>query len=137
MTFRIRRVEYVHVTVKDRVGEAYSLLMRLAEMGVDLLAFTAVPLGGERTQLTVFPADPVKLRSVADRAGIELDGPHAAILAQGDDKLGALVEVHEKLAEAGVDVYASSGVADGRGGYGYIVHVRPEELAKATRALGI
>jgi hypothetical protein len=29
------------------------------------------------------------------------------------------------------------GVADGRGSYGYVVYVRPEEEEKARRALGI
>jgi hypothetical protein len=32
-------------------------------------------------------------------------------------------------------VYASSGVADGRGGYGYILYVRPEQYERATAAL--
>jgi hypothetical protein len=44
--------------------------------------------------------------------------------------------VHEKLYEAGVDVYASTGVTDGRGSYGYIVYVRPEEYEQAAQALG-
>jgi hypothetical protein len=32
--------------------------------------------------------------------------------------------VHAKLYEAKVNVYVSSGVADGRGGYGYVIYVR-------------
>jgi hypothetical protein len=56
---------------------------------------------------------------------------------QGDDELGTLAGIHEKLAEAGVNVFASSGVTDGRGGYGYILYIRTERLEDAGKALGI
>ena len=42
MAYRIRRVEYYYTTVEDQPGEAYKLLSRLASLGVNLLAFTAV-----------------------------------------------------------------------------------------------
>ena len=51
----------------------------------------------------------------AKQAGLVMDGPHPALLVRGDDELGALAEVHMKLYTAKVNVYASSGVADGRG----------------------
>mgnify|MGYP000025312388 CR=1 FL=1 len=41
--------------------------------------------------------------------------------AVADRELGALVDVHEKLARANINIYASSGVADGRGSYGYVM----------------
>jgi hypothetical protein len=34
-------------------------------------------------------------------------------------------------------VFASTGVADGRGGYGYIIFVRPEEYERAAEALDV
>ncbi|NIQ59936.1 MAG: hypothetical protein GWN71_43370, partial [Gammaproteobacteria bacterium] len=118
-------------------GEAYRLLSRLADLGVNLLAFTAVPVGPEHTQLTLFPEDPAQLTDEAEKARIELDGPHAAILVQGDDdELGALADIHEKLYDAEVNVYASSGVTDGRGAFGYVVYVRSEDYETAAEALG-
>ena len=51
----------------------------------NLLAFTAVPVGLDTTQLTLFPEDPPKMRSEAQRAGMALDGPHRALLVQGDE----------------------------------------------------
>ena len=78
-----------------------------------------------------------------------LDGLHFGIASFRDhdysvrlasdrsDELGALAEVHGRLSDAGVNVFASNGVADGRGGYGYIVYVRPNEFEAATRSLGI
>ncbi len=132
-----RRVDYFYTTVKDQPGEAYKLLTILAEVGINFLAFTAVPMGPTHTQLMLFPDDALQLQSEAERAGLRLDGPHPALMVQGDDELGALAEVHMKLYEANVNVYASSGVSDGRGSFGYMIYVRPDEYEHAVRALGL
>jgi hypothetical protein len=137
MAYRIRRVEYFHTTVVDQPGESYKVLSALAGLGVNLLAFTAVPVGPDTTQLTLFPEDPSKMKSEAQRAGMALEGPHQAILVQGDDELGALAVVHEKLYRTGVNVYASNAVSDGFGRYGYLVYVRPEDYERAARALEV
>lgn len=137
MAFSINRAQYFYVSVKDKPGEAYKLLSRIAEFGVNLLAFTGVPIGPSHTQLTVFPEDPAKLIDSAKRASIALDGPHLALLVQGDDELGALAEIHEKLYEANVNVYASTGVSDGKGSFGYLLYVRPDEYERAVTALGL
>lgn len=137
MAFNIRRADYFYAAVEDTPGAAYKLLSQLAELGINLLAFTAVPVGPMRTQLTLFPADTGKFKSAASNAKLELDGPHRALLAQGDDELGALADIHERLYEAGVNVYASSGVTDGKGSYGYVIYVRPEEYEQAVSALAV
>lgn len=137
MSHRIRRVEYFHATLVDQPGEAYRTFSSLAALGVDLLAFTAVPVGPSRTQLTLFPEDAGKLRSEAGRAGMALDGPHPAVLVQGDDELGALVNVHERIYRANVNVYASTAIADGFGKYGHLIFVRPEDFERVARALEI
>jgi hypothetical protein len=137
MTSVIRRVEYFYTTVRDQPGEAYKLLHLLSELGIKQLAFAAVPTGLMRTQLTIFPEEPQKLTGEARRAKLDLDGPYPALLVQGDDELGALADIHRRLFEAGVNVYASSGVADGRGSYGYVIYVRPEEFEQAAQALEV
>ncbi len=137
MATTIRRVEYFYTAVRDQPGEGYELLSQLAEMGIKLLAFSAVPMGPLHTQLTLFPHDSGRLLSEGRRAGLTLDGPHPALLAQGDDVLGALAGIYKRLAAAGVNVYASSGVTDGRGGFGQIFYVRSEEFGRALEALGI
>ncbi len=134
---RIQRVDYFYTTVRDQPGGAYKLLSWLSDMGINLLAFTGVPFGPQSTQLTIFPEDTTKMKNEARKSQMQLDGPHPALLVQGDDKLGALAEIHEKLYNAQVHVFASTGVADGRGGYGYIIYVRPEEYDTAAAALEI
>ncbi len=137
MAFGIRRVDYFYIRIEDRPGEGYKLLSRLADQGINLVAFTAVPVGPAHTQLTLFPEDTQQLIAASEKADIPLDGPHPALLVQGDDELGALADIHERLFQANVNVYASSGVTDGEGSFGYVIYVRPEEYERAVEALGV
>jgi hypothetical protein len=137
MTSRIRSVEYFHATVKDRPGEAYQLLSQLARSGVNLLAFSAVPAGIEHTQLMLFPESVEALLRTAASTGMVLSGPQHALLIQGDDELGALADVHRRLFDAEINVYASTGVADGQGGFGYVLFLRSEDIDRARTTLGL
>ena len=137
MKYNIRRIEYYYANVHDQPGEAYQILTQLAGLGVNLLAFTGLPTGPSRTQLTLFPEDGSSLVEAARKAGLPLDGPQSALLVQGDDELGALAEIHRKLYQSGLNVFASTGVADGRGAFGYILYLRPEHFEAAARALGL
>ena len=136
MATRIRRIDYFYTTVQDQPGESYKFLSTLAEMGFNLMAFTAIPVGPNRTQLTIFPDDAARLKSEADKGGLSLDGPYPAFMAQGADKLGVLAGIHEKLYAANVNVYASTAVTDGEK-YSLIMYVRPEKYETAAAALGV
>jgi hypothetical protein len=135
MAFTIRPVDYYYANVRDEFGAAYEVLSRLAALGVDLLAFTAVPNGPTTAQFALFPADANKLVAEARAAKLPLDGPHHALLVQGDNELGAFASVHERLVRAGVDVYASAGVVDDHESFGYVVYVREDQFTKASGAL--
>ena len=135
MSLSIARASYFYVTVQDRPGEAYKLLSSLASGEVNLLAFNTIPTGPTRTQLVLFPEDPDRLSRVARQVGFSLDGPHRALLVQGDDELGALAGIHGRLSDAGINVYGTHGVSDGRGGFGYILYLRPDDLEHAAQVL--
>lgn len=137
MAVSIRRVDYFYARVSDEPGEGYKLLSNLAELGINLLAFAAIPVGPSRTQLTLFPEDDRALVDAARHANLELDGPHPALLIQGDDELGALAAVHEKLYQANVNAYAASGVTDGSGSFGYVLYLRPDDVERASAALEV
>jgi hypothetical protein len=135
MECTVRQVEYYYAMARDAPGEAYQLLSSLASSEVDLLAFNAIPMGPAQAQLTLFPEDPERLVRCAARLGIALTGPQRAFLVQGDDRLGAFASIHRQLYEAMINVYASSGVTDGRGGFGYVLYVRPEDFERAAQVL--
>jgi hypothetical protein len=132
----VNSVEYYYATMDDVPGQAAALLTILSEQGIDLQAFSVVPMGPSQTQLMIFPSEPSKLVAMAKRASLALVGPQYALLVQGDNELGALVDLHEKLAHANVNIYASTGVADLHGGFGYVIFVRPEDFKKAATVAG-
>lgn len=135
MECTVRQVEYYYAMTRDAPGEAYQLLSALASSEVDLLAFNAIPMGPAQAQLTLFPEDPERLVRCAARLGVTLTGPHRALLVQGDDRLGAFAAIHRQLSEATINVYASSGVTDGQGGFGYLLYVRPDDFERAAQVL--
>lgn len=137
MSARIQSVDYYYTTVPDKPGEATKILHELAGASVNLLAFSLVPIGAESTQLVLFPESVEALARTSEKTGFMLSGPQRALLVQGDDELGALIDVHKKLGDANINVYASSGVTDGKGSFGYVLYIRSEKMDEATRVLGI
>ena len=75
MACTIRRVDYFHTTVRDQPGEAYKILTTLEELGINQLAFIAVPIGTDIIQLTIFPEDSHLLLHQAKDAGLVPEAP--------------------------------------------------------------
>lgn len=137
MTYRIKKMDYYNLIVQDQPGEAYKLLKELEDLGINMAAMSAVPLGSDTTELTLFPDDTYKMKKEITLAGRKPDGPHKALLIFGDDKSGALVDIHMKLFEANVNVSAAHGVAVPPNGFGYVIYLRKNEFEKAVKALEI
>ena len=135
MALMVRTVEYFYTRVEDEAGKAYELLARLASEEISLLAFSAVPFGPNRVELTIFPDQSAMLVALAKKLGWTLTGPYHACLIQGDDQLGALADIQKKLIDAGVSIYASSGVTDGNGHFGYVIYFKEGDHLAAARAL--
>ena len=135
MKFSLRSVEYFYTRVEDEPGRAYGLLAKLASEDINLLAFSAVPYGPNHVELTIFPDRSTDFQRIAQKLGWVLNGPQHACLIQGDDNLGALAEIHKRLRDANVNIYASTGVTDGEGRYGYVIYVKEEDHQLATKAL--
>jgi len=133
----VKRIEYFYAEVEDAPGQARRLLEFCSAHGVNLVNFTAFPISGGRSQLDFFPENVEKLKLAAEEAGIALIGPKNAFWIYGADRIGVLTEYHLRLADAGVNVYASNGTSDGHGGFGYILWVKSDDYEKAAHALGI
>jgi hypothetical protein len=137
MVAPIVRVEYFYLSIPDEPGEGYRLLNQIAAGGVNLLAFHSVPMGPDKTQLTLFPENPRLMQEVLKKAQIPAEGPHLALLLRGEDRLGALAKIHKQLADANVNVYASMGVAGTAGDYACVVYLRPDQFDRAATLLGV
>jgi hypothetical protein len=136
MPLDVRRVEYYNLTVEEHVAEGSAMLGSIVGAGVDLLAFKAVPLGPARTQFTLFPIDGSKLEDGVAKAGLAADGPHPAVLIRGDEQPGALAGIYGKLAQAGIPIEESCGIAHVNGGFGVVLYLSPEDCDPAISVLG-
>jgi hypothetical protein len=132
----IQRVQYFYVEVPDKPGEGARVLSLLKEAGVNLLAFSGFPKG-RRAQIDFIPSDAAAFRAAARKAKLKLTGPKTGFLVQGEDRIGAIAELMSKLAEAGINVTALDAVAAGAGRYGAIFWVKPGDVNKAAKVLGV
>ena len=135
MADTIRLVEYFYITAPNKPGEGARALNMLKEAGVNLLAFSGFPQG-RRAQLDFIPADPSAFKQAAKGAKWKVVGPKRGFLVQGDDRVGAVAELLERLGAAKINVSAIDAlcVADGR--YGAIFWVAPKDVKKAAALLG-
>ena len=135
MSLQIRRVKYYTANVADRIGSAYEVLSELAKSDNNLLAFSCVPVGPSNLQVTLFPDDADRLEQTSGSMGLVLMPAQHAFLIQGDDKIGVLTDVHRRLYDAQVAVYAANGVTDASGRFGYLIYVRPDDYERAAGIL--
>jgi hypothetical protein len=136
MVDSVRRVEYFYVQTPDKPGEAARALATLKEAGINLLAFSGFP-EGRRSQLDFVPADPAAFRAVAKKARWKLKGPKTGFLVQGEDRVGALADVLGTLAATKINVTATDAVCSGEGRYGAIFWVKPRDVKRAAKTLGV
>jgi hypothetical protein len=135
MALTVRTIEYFYTRIQSEPVKAYEILAKLSSEEINLLAFSAVPFGANHIELTIFPDRREDFVRLAQKLGWTLTGPQHACLIQADDCLGALAEIQKALIDAGVSIYASSGVTDGNGHFGYVIYFREGDHIAAAKAL--
>lgn len=133
MSDRVRKVDYFYVTVSDTPGQAAKVLSGLAELGVNLLAFSGFPRGS-KGQLDLVPEDSAALGRAAKKLKLKLSKKKSGFLLQGSDRVGAMTKTLNTLAEAKINITALDAVAGG-GRFAAIFWVKPKKVAKAARLL--
>ncbi len=135
MADMVKRVDYFYIQVPDKPGEGARALSVLQEAGVNLLAFSGFP-EGRRAQLDFVPEDPAAFKQAAKAAGWKVTGPKRAFLVQGEDRVGAIADIVQKLSEARVNIVAIDAVCAGGGRFGAILWVDPRAFVRAGKLLG-
>jgi prephenate dehydratase len=131
----IRKLDYFVLHVADKPGEGARILQGLRGEGVNLIAFTGFP-SGRKAQVDLVPEDSAALKAAAKKLKVALGAKKTCFVIQGDDRVGALTETLQKLAEAKINMTAMDAVAAGMGRYGAIFWVKPRDAARAAKLLG-
>ncbi len=130
----IRVVEYFYAMVANKPGEAGRMLNTLKDAGVNLLAFSGFP-ERRRSQLDFIPADAAAFKQAARQAKWKTVGPKKGFLVQGDDRVGAIADILDRLDAAKINVTAIDAVADD-GRYGAIFWVAAKDVQESAALLG-
>ncbi|HEX9742809.1 MAG TPA: hypothetical protein VGA17_08475 [Nitrospiraceae bacterium] len=135
MAESIRIAQYFKVTVPDKAGEAVKMLDAIKGAGVNLLAFSGFPRG-KRAQMDFVPEDPVRFKEVAKYNKWKVQGPKSCFVVQGDDRVGAMADVLQRLVDARINVTAADAICAGMGRFAVLIFVKPGSVKKAAAALG-
>jgi hypothetical protein len=135
MAESIRVAQYFKVLVPDKPGEGFKLLDAVKGAGVNLLAFSGFPRG-RRAQLDFVPEDPARFKEVAKYNKWKVQGPKSCFVVQGDDRVGAVADVVERLVDGKVNITAVDAVSAGMGRFAALIFVKPGAVKKAAAALG-
>ncbi len=135
MADTVRVVEYFYTTAPNKAGEGARALAILRDAGINLLAFSGFPKG-RGAQMDFIPADPAAFKQAAKKAKWKVVGPKRGFLLDGDDRVGAVADLLDRLGRAKINVTAIDAVSVGGGRYGAIFWVAPKDVKKAAALLG-
>ena len=136
MADSIRLAQYFKMTAADKPGEGARALAMLRDAGVNLLAFSGFPRN-RRAQLDFVVADTTSFKAAAKHTKLKVQGPKACFLVEGDDRPGAGADLMGRLAAAKINVTALQAICAGSGRYAALLWVKPRDVKKAAKALGI
>jgi len=131
----IRKADYYTMKVSQRPGAGAKLLGTMKAAGVNLLAFTGFPTGGG-AQVDFVPDNGAKFRQAARKAGLRVSKRKTVFIARGDDRVGALTGILDKLAAKKINLVSLSAVTAGKKRYGMLFWVKKKDVARASRVLG-
>jgi hypothetical protein len=132
----IRTAQYYKVQIADKPGTLAGALAPLRDAGVNLLAVHAFPRN-RRTQVDVVPEDVTAFKNVAKAHKLKIQGPKMCLLVEGDDRLGVLGDLADRLRLAKINMTAVTGVAAGLGRFGAILWVKAGDVKKAAKVFDI
>ena len=136
MADRVLKARYCKVMVPHRAGHGAALLGVIADAGINLLAYSGFPAGGGKAQLDLVADDMGAVRRVAAKHGWRTSAVKRCFVIQGDDRVGAVQRHFADLARARINITAADAVAAGKNRYGMLLWVKPNDYARAARALG-
>ena len=129
------KIHYCYVTVPNRAGQGADVLGALKDAKVNLLAYSGFPTRGGKAQLDLIAQNLGAIRKIGKENGWRLSKSKKGFLIQGTDRIGAVQQQIQKLADKRINVTAADAVCAAKGRYGMILWVKTKDYGRAARAL--
>ena len=135
MADRCRVAQYFKMKAPNKSGQAARALALLRKGGLNLLAFSGFPRGGQ-AQMDFVVSSAASFKAAAKRAKLKVQGPKACLIIEGSDRPGTGAKLTGKLASKKINITALQAISAGRGRYAALLFVKPRDVKKAAKALG-
>lgn len=132
---KVKRVTYFMANLEDKPGELLKVMQNLRDKKIGLKGLWGFGTHSGKAQLFVVTKKVEKLRDLWKSSGL-LAEEGTGFLIQGSDRIGAMVESLQTLADGGVNIHAVDAIA-AKGRYASFVWVQREDVDKAAKALGV
>jgi len=136
MRDQAKKVDYFALTVDDRPGAGATITSELKKRGINLIALHGFPTGTGKAQIDLVPEESAAFMRAAKDLGWNVTEKKTAFLIQGEDRVGALAEIHDQLAQSKISIVAETGISAGGGRYGCILWVAPKDVETTASILG-
>jgi len=134
MTLKWATKDDFSIHLAEKPGELASLSSKFQDNGISLIGFWGDHSVTGKANFHCVPEDPKKFRAFAEREGLNID-EDLAIYINGPDTAGALGEILEELATAGVNIHAIQAVVV-HGQFGCFIWVDQKDFDLIAKALG-
>ena len=134
MSDKAYRVDYYKAVISNRPGEGAKILGALKKEGINLLGFTGFPRKS-KSQIDFIPQNSKAFTAAAKRIGLRVTKKETGFLVQGQDKVGAIANIMEKLGKAKINITAIDALCAGKGRFGTIFWVKKPNVNKAAKIL--
>jgi hypothetical protein len=135
MAYRVRQVTAVIVQVDDYVGTLSQVLHALRDAGLNMVGVASQSRQGGMVHVLGIPEEIEAARSLAMREGVSI-AEREVFLVEGDDQVGALCEVTDKISGARINIEDIYALAT-EGKYAAVYVVAAADVERAAEALGV
>lgn len=131
----VQKMSYFVASINDEPGALLKIMQELRSLNIGLSGLWGFGTHDEKAQLFVIAKDSERLNRLWQEKGL-ISKEGSGFFVRGEDRTGALIDSLERLVKADINIHAIDAIAiDGL--YGSFIWVNPEDVEKATNALGL
>jgi hypothetical protein len=127
-----RKTSQLFVSVEDRPGELAKVLGLVSDANVNIVAYCAWG-EGSRGQVMLITEDNLKIRTLIEKAGFDLQEV-PVVIVEGPDVVGSGAAISQRVADAGINLRSAYATCVGKQYLTVLICDDAERLVKTLSA---